>query len=824
MGSVVDDGDDRESPVYVAVGSDVEKDKATLIWTVRNLVGRKICLLHVHQPKHSFPSKDDVATATESKLLEFQALHKAEIQEVHELLTEYHSFLSRLEVYSDKVWVEMESIKEGIMEGISQYNIRWLVMGTDGEIHSSKNEPTVASKKAIEVCENAPPFLHIWFVSDGQLVYTKIGHDIESGEGIASTLLFPKLDAECGPSFCEKQGTLANDKKPISQISDLSYSILERTKSDRSNSNSSRELGPCGIERFSSPHSCEEANGNDSEEALRSPRTWCAECLPSTSKSSYVTKQEDRINEKGVNAMYLKIEPVIVDTKCSWRKEIEESILQCEEEKAEGEGEERDDAIKYEEKAKSLGLSCAKEVDRRKELERMLLIRRQEINRMRSQHHEIMEKLQIVREQKSTMEEQLSQSSHEVKELEEKIISAVDLLISFKEKRDRLRIEHEEAMTELRKLRKSVRHEDAGFCGQHILSFSFAEITEATNGFHPSWKIGEGRCGTVYKGLLRRTQVAIKMLPSFGSERASNFQQEVEVLSRVRHPNLVMLLGTCPESQSLVYEYMKNGSLEKRLSCENNKLPLPWNVRVLIAFDICSALVFLHSQKPPVVHGNLRPSKVLLDANYVGKISNVGMSRLITDKVNREDSAVYMDPECSTSGELTPESDVYSLGVILLQLISNSPVLNIVKDVRCALETGNFDGILDSSAGDWPSHQTMHLACLALRCCSPKSADRPDLLTEIWEPLRSVRPMVAASPRSKRLGQAPSHFVCPILQEVMKGPLIAADGFTYEAEAINEWFGSGHDTSPMTNLKLGDRNLVPNHALLFAIQEWQQLL
>ncbi|KAF2320429.1 hypothetical protein GH714_027492 [Hevea brasiliensis] len=311
---------------------------------------------------------------------------------------------------------------------------------------------------------------------------------------------------------------------------------------------------------------------------------------------------------------------------------------------------------------------------------------------------------------------------------------------------------------------------------------------------------------------------------------------EVEILSRVRHPHLITLIGTCLESRSLVYEYVRNGSLEDCLECKNKRFPLPWQTRICIATEICSALIFLHSNKPCIIHGNLKPSKVLLDANSVSKINDFGISYLISrgkmdtipmyndSKTNF--TSVYTDPQYLETGTLTPESDIYSFGIILLRLLTGRPVSGLVKDVKCALEKENVRALLDCSSGDWPAGQAELLARLALNCCENNRLNRPDLVSDIWsvlEPLRVSCIDSACCRSSKELHRRiPSHFVCPIFQEVMKDPQIAADGFTYDAEAIRGWLRSGHNTSPMTNLKLAHCSLLPNHALHQAIQEWQQ--
>lgn len=311
---------------------------------------------------------------------------------------------------------------------------------------------------------------------------------------------------------------------------------------------------------------------------------------------------------------------------------------------------------------------------------------------------------------------------------------------------------------------------------------------------------------------------------------------QVEVLSRVRHPNLVSLIGACPESRSLVYEYIENGSLEDFLSTPAKIHALLWQTRIRIAIEICSVLVFLRADHSCNVHGNLKPSKILLDQNFVCKISDLGIYNLMSQNENpftcNNDPEIkaYTDPEILENGVRTSETDVYSFGIILLRLLTARPASTVVRDVKCASERGNLNAVLDLSAGEWPLEQAKQLADLALRCCETNSLYRPDLSSEIWvflEPFKdlchqSQSTSTSTSSNSRSQQKIPSHFVCPIFQEVMKDPCIAADGFTYEADAIKGWFGSGHKTSPMTNLKLENCDLLPNYALYYAIQEWQQ--
>ncbi|KAF3654762.1 hypothetical protein FXO38_15006 [Capsicum annuum] len=145
---------------------------------------------------------------------------------------------------------------------------------------------------------------------------------------------------------------------------------------------------------------------------------------------------------------------------------------------------------------------------------------------------------------------------------------------------------------------------------------------------------------------------------------------QAERMSRVRHPNLVTLMGIFSESRFLTYEFLENGNLEDHLACHKKSRPLHWQHQIRIVVEICSALIFVHVNDPCIVYGNLRPTNFLLDANSVSKISDFGVHLLISQNENSNyddpEASIYVDPECVDKGPLTIESDVYSFSVILL--------------------------------------------------------------------------------------------------------------------------------------------------------------
>jgi serine/threonine protein kinase len=244
----------------------------------------------------------------------------------------------------------------------------------------------------------------------------------------------------------------------------------------------------------------------------------------------------------------------------------------------------------------------------------------------------------------------------------------------------------------------------------------------------------------------------------------------------LHHPHLVLLVGACPDNGCLAYEYLENGSLEESIFCRNGKQSLPWFVRFRIVFEVACGLAFLHNSKPdPIVHRDLKPGNILLDRNYVSKIGDVGLAKLISDVVpdnmtEYRDSILagtlnYMDPEYQRTGTVRPKSDLYAFGVTVLQVLTARPPGGLILTVENAIMNGSFTDILDKSVKDWPLAETEELAKIALKCSSLRCRDRPDLDAEVLPVLRRLVDVAAASVEVERGNiYAPSHYFCPILQ------------------------------------------------------------
>ncbi|KAG7603917.1 Protein kinase-like domain superfamily [Arabidopsis thaliana x Arabidopsis arenosa] len=286
--------------------------------------------------------------------------------------------------------------------------------------------------------------------------------------------------------------------------------------------------------------------------------------------------------------------------------------------------------------------------------------------------------------------------------------------------------------------------------------YTIEEIEEATEDFSPSRKVGEGGYGPVYKGTLDYTKVAIKVLRPDAAQGRSQFQREVEVLTCMRHPNMVLLLGACPEYGCLVYEYMANGSLDDCLFRRGNSPILSWQLRFRIASEIATGLHFLHQMKPePLVHRDLKPGNILLDQHFVSKISDVGLARLVPPSVadtatqyrmtSTAGTFFYIDPEYQQTGMLGTKSDIYSFGIMLLQILTAKPPMGLTHHVEKAIEKGTFAEMLDPAVPDWPFEEALAAAKLALQCAELRRKDRPDLGNIVLPELNKLRDLAEES-------------------------------------------------------------------------------
>lgn len=213
-------------------------------------------------------------------------------------------------------------------------------------------------------------------------------------------------------------------------------------------------------------------------------------------------------------------------------------------------------------------------------------------------------------------------------------------------------------------------------------TFTFRELVAATKNFRADCFLGEGGFGKVYRGRLESSNqiVAIKQLDRNGLQGNREFLVEVLMLSLLHHPNLVNLIGYCADGEQrlLVYEFMPLGSLEDHLyDLTADRKPLDWNTRMKIAAGAAKGLEYLHDKAtPPVIYRDLKCSNILLGDGYQSKLSDFGLAKLapVGDNTHVSTRVMgtygYCAPEYAMTGQLTIKSDIYSFGVVLLELIT----------------------------------------------------------------------------------------------------------------------------------------------------------
>ncbi|GLT79308.1 hypothetical protein SLA2020_508010 [Shorea laevis] len=276
--------------------------------------------------------------------------------------------------------------------------------------------------------------------------------------------------------------------------------------------------------------------------------------------------------------------------------------------------------------------------------------------------------------------------------------------------------------------------------------FALSEMEDATTNFEK--KIGSGGFGVVYYGKLKDgKEIAVKVLASNSFQGKREFTNEVTLLSRIHHRNLVQFHGYCQEEgrSLLVYEFMHNGTLKEHLYGPlTSERRINWLKRLEIAEDAAKGIEYLHTGcVPAIIHRDLKTSNILLDKHMRAKVSDLGLSKLAVDGVSHVSSIVrgtvgYLDPEYYISQQLTDKSDVYSFGVILLELMSGQEAIsnesfgancrNIVQWAKLHIESGDIQGIIDPSLQNEYDIQSMwKIAEKALMCVQPHGHMRPSI-------------------------------------------------------------------------------------------------
>ncbi|KAF7116362.1 hypothetical protein RHSIM_RhsimUnG0031300 [Rhododendron simsii] len=252
--------------------------------------------------------------------------------------------------------------------------------------------------------------------------------------------------------------------------------------------------------------------------------------------------------------------------------------------------------------------------------------------------------------------------------------------------------------------------------GNNQSSFTYEELAKATGGFSQANLLGQGGFGFVHKGVLPNgKEVAVKSLKAGSGQGEREFQAEVDIISRVHHRHLVSLVGYCivDGQRMLVYEFVPNKTMEYHLHGKGQPT-MDWATRLRIAMGSAKGLAYLHEDcHPKIIHRDIKAANILLDYNYEAMVADFGLAKLSSDNYTHVSTRVmgtfgYLAPEYASSGKLSEKSDVFSFGVMLLELITGRQPIDLTNKtmedslvdwarplLSRATEDGNYDELVD---------------------------------------------------------------------------------------------------------------------------------
>lgn len=333
---------------------------------------------------------------------------------------------------------------------------------------------------------------------------------------------------------------------------------------------------------------------------------------------------------------------------------------------------------------------------------------------------------------------------------------------------------------------EEVEHLRRSLARNRLIVFTFDELEIITGNFRQDQMLGGGGFGSVYKGFitddiskgLQPVPVAVKVHDGDNSYQGHReWLAEVIFLGQLSHPNLVKLIGYCCEDEHrvLIYEYMPRGSVENNLF-SRVLIPLPWSIRMKIAFGAAKGLAFLHDAEKPVIYRDFKTSNILLDMDYNAKLSDFGLAKdgPVGDKSHVSTRIMgtygYAAPEYIMTGHLTPRSDVYSFGVVLLELLTGRKSLDKSRPAReqnltdwatpLLKEKKKMLNIVDPRLeGDYPAKGAHKAAMLAYHCLNRNPKARPLMrdIVDSLEPLQVSTPCPDASNEKSTLTVIPEN-------------------------------------------------------------------
>ncbi|ONI12617.1 hypothetical protein PRUPE_4G175100 [Prunus persica] len=352
--------------------------------------------------------------------------------------------------------------------------------------------------------------------------------------------------------------------------------------------------------------------------------------------------------------------------------------------------------------------------------------------------------------------------------------------------------------------------------------FSYKILAQSTNDFDEGEKLGEGGFGGVYRGFVKdlNSYVAVKRVSSGSRQGLKEYAAEVRIISRLRHRNLVQLIGWCHEKRELllVYEFMSNGSLDSHLF--KGKSLLGWEARYRIAQGLASGLFYLHEEwEQCVLHRDIKSSNIMLDSNFNAKLGDFGLARLVDHGKQSQTTVLagtmgYMAPECVTTGKASKETDVYSFGVVALEIAcGRKPIdpklgtskINMVEWVWELYGQGKVIEAADPKlCGDFDEKQIECLLIVGLWCAHPDYKIRPSTQQIIQVLSLEVAPPILPSKMP-----IASYFSPPVSFSILSGDVTGSE------RGQTESLSYGYNTNSSQFTSSSASNSSPSASLLY---------
>lgn len=357
---------------------------------------------------------------------------------------------------------------------------------------------------------------------------------------------------------------------------------------------------------------------------------------------------------------------------------------------------------------------------------------------------------------------------------------------------------------------------ESGVINSAKFVFGYEELMEITSGFSRQNILGEGGFGCVYQGCLPEGKsVAVKQLKAGSGQGEREFKAEVEIISRVHHRHLVSLVGYCVSEHHrlLIYEFVPNKTLEYHLHSGNAVPVLEWSNRLKIALGAAKGLAYLHEDcHPRIIHRDIKSANILLDDVFEAQVADFGLAKLTNDTHTHVSTRVmgtfgYMAPEYASSGKLTDRSDVFSFGVVLLELITGRKPVDptqplgdesLVEWARPlllhALETGEFDGFIDPRLEKRYVESEMFRMIEAAAACVRHSAPKRPRMVQVVRAL-DIESEISDLSNGVKFGQSTVYDSGQYSQDISRFRRTALGGESSEYDIYSSEYNSRETTA-----------------------------